>query len=67
MRRLAAIFLLLLAGFSARAQFFSSGDDPGGVRWSTISSDNFRIVYPAGCDSVALRYALALEKYAPAC
>ena len=57
---------MLLAGFAARAQFFSSGDDPGGVRWSTVSSGNFRIIYPAGCDSLALRYGLALEKYAPA-
>lgn len=63
MKRIGLILLLLLAGLSARAQFFSSGSDPGGVRWSTISSDHFRIVYPVGNDSLALQYGLTLEKY----
>lgn len=63
MRRTGIIFLLLLAGFSARAQFFSSGEDPGRVRWNTISSDNFRIIYPSGTDSLAIQYGLALERH----
>ena len=63
MKRIWAIFLLLLAGVSARAQLFSSGDDPGGVKWSTVSSEHFRLIYPAGNDSLALRYGLALERY----
>lgn len=63
MKRIGAIFFLLLAAFSARAQLFSSGDDPGRVKWSTVSSDHFRLIYPAGNDSLALRYGLALERY----
>lgn len=63
MKRIGAIFLLLLAAFPARAQLFSSGDDPGGVKWSTVSSAHFRLIYPAGNDSLALRYGLALERY----
>ena len=63
MKRIGAIFFLLLAAFPARAQLFSSGDDPGGVKWNTISSEHFRLIYPAGNDSLALRYGLALERY----
>ena len=63
MKRIGAIFFLLLAVFPARAQLFSSGDDPGGVKWNTISSEHFRLIYPAGNDSLALRYGLALERY----
>ena len=63
MKRLAIIFFLLLAGFPAGAQFFSSGEDPGGVKWKSISSEHFRIIYPEGTDSLALQYGLALERY----
>lgn len=63
MKRIGAIFFLLLAVFPARAQLFSSGDDPGGVKWNTISSEHFRLIYPAGNDSLALRYGLTLERY----
>ena len=63
MKRIGAIFFLLLAAFSARAQLFSSGDDPGRVKWSTVSSEHFRLIYPVGNDSLALRYGLALEQY----
>jgi len=63
MKRLGAIFFLLLSGFAAQAQFYSSGDDPGRLRWNIVSSDHFRIVYPAGNDSLALRYGQALEQY----
>ena len=61
-RRLCTIFALL-ACLNAGAQFHSAGDDPGGTAWRSISSDNFRIVYPAGCDSLALRYGLELERW----
>lgn len=63
MKRIGAIIFLLLAGIAARAQFYSSGEDPGRLKWNTVSSDNFRIVYPAGNDSLALEYGLALERY----
>ena len=63
MKRIGAIFFLLLAGITASAQFYSSGDDPGRLKWSTVTSDNFRIIYPAGNDSLALEYGHALERY----
>ena len=61
-RWLCSIFALILC-LGARAQFYSSGDDPGGVRWRSISSFNYRIIYPVGLDSLALRYGMELERW----
>lgn len=63
MKRRLCTILAFLACLNAGAQFYSAGDDPGGTRWRSISSDNFRIIYPAGCDSLALRYGLELERW----
>ena len=62
-RRLFIILALLLACLEAGAQFYTAGDDPGAVKWRSISSDNFRIIYPAGSDSLALRYGMELERW----
>lgn len=48
---------------SASAQFYVTGDDPGRLRWYTIDTDSYRIIYPQGCDSLARKYATKLEKY----
>lgn len=48
---------------SASAQFYVTGDDPGRLRWYTIDTDSYRIIYPQGCDSLAKKYAIKLEKY----
>ena len=45
------------------AQFYVTGDDPGRVRWYTIDTDNFSIIYPEGTDSLARSYGYKLEKY----
>ena len=52
----------ILLGISAHAQFFTNGDDPFG-RWYSIESQNYRIIYPKGLDSLARVYAGAMEKY----
>ena len=59
------LFCLLLAAAPARAQFYSAGTDPGRVRWSQIRTDNYRVIYPAGCDSLARAYALSLQTEYP--
>ena len=65
-RKLICVAALLLVSFSARCQFYSYGDDPGPVRWSSISSGSFKIIYPRTMDSLARCYALSLEKYSGA-
>ena len=63
MKRRLFTILALLSCINAGAQFYSAGDDPGGARWRSISSDHFRIIYPAGSDSLALRYGMELERW----
>ena len=64
--RVLLVLLTLLLGGAApvRAQFFTLGDDPGGLRWSSIQTPTYRIVYPRGLDSLARVYAIALEQVA---
>jgi hypothetical protein len=58
------IFLILIfATITASAQFFVTGDDPGRVKWSFIESENFRLIYPEGSDSLALVYGQNLERF----
>ena len=68
MRRVRAIAILLpvLLGLALplRAQFYTLGADPGGLRWSSLDSPTYRIIYPRGLDSLARVYALALERAA---
>ena len=47
----------------ASAQFYVTGDDPGKLRWKFIDTDNFRVIYPDGNDSLARKYAYELEKF----
>jgi hypothetical protein len=55
--------ILLLTPFTASAQFFVTGDDPGKLKWLSIESENFKIIYPEGQDSLALVYGNNLEKF----
>lgn len=65
MKFLQKIILLLtvLIPSLAQAQFYVTGDDPGKLKWSFIDTDNFRVIYPSGCDSLARKYAFELEKF----
>lgn len=54
---------LLLLPEAARAQFFTAGDDPGCRRWYSIESENYRIIYPRGLDSLARVYAREMERF----
>lgn len=55
--------LLLLICQNAAAQFHQTGDDPGGLRWNYIETQSYKLIYPAGCDSLAQEYARSLEHY----
>ena len=62
------LFFLLAAVFAfspeASAQFYLEGSDPFG-RWSELGTAHFRIIYPAGLDSLARTYAISLETWHP--
>ena len=57
------IAILLLIPQMASAQFFVTGDDPGKLKWSAIESENFKIIYPEGNDSLAYLYGRNLERF----
>jgi len=61
--RFSIITICLLIPLSLKAQFYVSGDDPGHIRWYKIEMPHFRIIYPEGLDSLAIRYGKALEHY----
>lgn len=65
MKRIIAIISSLLLTLSASAQFYVTGDDPGHLKWYSIDSDNFRIIYPEGNDSLARVYGQKLEHFRP--
>lgn len=55
-----AVFLM---PFIASAQFYVTGDDPGRLKWYSIETDNFKVIYPEGTDSLARVYAEKIEKF----
>ena len=61
--KLIIILVLLGLPFMAEAQFYSVGDDPGRLKWYSIESRNYRIIYPRGLDSLARVYGEKLEQY----
>ncbi|MBQ9410934.1 MAG: hypothetical protein IJU21_04935 [Bacteroidales bacterium] len=66
MRRKLILFTLLLAVvFPAKAQFVLTGDDPGYLRWYSIDTPYYKIIYPEGADSLAVNYGTLLEKFRP--
>lgn len=61
-RYIFAIATLLLPILSS-AQFYVTGDDPGKLRWYSIETENFKVIYPEGTDSLARIYAEKIEKF----
>ncbi len=60
---LAAAALLTGVSLSLDAQIYTSGENPAGVRWRQLTTDNFRIIFPDGLDSLARIYATQLETW----
>lgn len=57
------LILALILPVSVSAQFYVTGDDPGGLKWNSIDTESYRVIYPQGSDSLAFTYARKLEKY----
>lgn len=55
-----AVFLIPMA---VNAQFYVTGDDPGRKKWYSIETDNFKVIYPEGTDSLARVYAEKIERF----
>ncbi len=63
-RFLTVIFLLAVPTV-ASAQFFITGDNPASVRWNTLQTAHYKLVYPVGLDSLARVYGRSLEQFHP--
>lgn len=59
---LTALALVALS-ISARGQFYTPGTDPGNLRWYSIESPYYRLIYPEGADSLARSYARLMEQF----
>lgn len=63
LKNIFCLLLTLCATFPCAAQFFLTGDDPGRVRWSQVTTANYRLIFPRGMDSLAFVYGRSLEHY----
>lgn len=54
------IFISLLC-VNANAQFSLTGNDPAALRWRQMETENFRLIFPKGEDSLARVYGTELE------
>ncbi len=61
--RYISVLAALMAAQSAAAQFYVTGDDPGRAKWYSVETDNFKVIYPEGADSLAKSYAGKIEKF----
>lgn len=57
------ISFLIFSGFSAIAQFYSTGQDPASAKWQQIKTDNFQIIFQKDFDLQAQEIANILEYY----
>lgn len=60
---LLSLIFLAAASFCAKGQFYTPGTDPGYLRWYSVESPYYKIIYPEGADSLARSYARLLEQF----
>lgn len=57
------IFIFIsLQCVNANAQFSLTGSDPAALRWRQMETENFRLIFPKGEDSLARVYGTELEQ-----
>ncbi|MBO7069851.1 MAG: hypothetical protein J6W09_00985 [Bacteroidales bacterium] len=64
MRRFMLSFFVLTSALGiARGQVYTLGADPVEVKWKSLETEHFRLVYPEATDSLAREYAKSLESF----
>lgn len=63
MRKMTLTVLLLSLVLPARAQFYLAGDDPAKLRWYSLETPHYELIFPEGADSLARTYGRALEQF----
>ena len=65
-RSLLIIILLLLSGVAtAQEVYYTTQNRPAGMNWQELNTPHFRVIFPAGYDSVAYLTARILEDQYP--
>lgn len=59
------IFLTIFSINRSAAQFYTAGNEPTNIKWRSLKSGSFRIIYPEQADSLARVFAARLEKDLP--
>jgi hypothetical protein len=59
------IILLLFLTAALKAQFYEYGQDAGKLHWHQFRTPNYRVIFPAGVDSIAKAFACRLESNYP--
>ena len=63
MRRLfISLFLFFLPFTSAFTQIVTTGTDPGKLKWRSITTQDYKVIFPEGLDSLGRVYAASLEQ-----
>ena len=57
-----AVAILTLFCNKANAQFSLTGNDPAALRWRQMETENFKLIFPEGNDSLARVYGVELEE-----
>ena len=65
MFRILLVLFFSFLTFQASAQFYSLGEERIGIRWKVIKTPHYKVIYPVGKDSLAMRYAYLLEANRP--
>ena len=60
--KIALILCLILTQSVSFAQYFSTGDDPGSIRWRELRTENFQLIYPEEYEEKAQSVAHIFEK-----
>lgn len=57
--------LLAMPAITVHAQYHSIGTDPASARWMSIETDNYKVLFPRGNDSLARVWLYHFEKNRP--
>jgi len=54
-------FSFILSSNHLNGQFYTLGSEPSWIKWQVIETENYKIIFPRGVDSLAQRYAKLME------
>ncbi|MGV8139504.1 MAG: TolB family protein [Mangrovibacterium sp.] len=61
MRLIRLLALILFYGPPVAAQYYTTGEDPGGIKWKEINTSHFQLIFPEGYEPRAQKLARTME------